>query len=352
MSHYLSGCMVGVFLLDENKDIVAQSLFPKAPEKIFKKMENLKKGKEIKEIKEVLKNFEGKEIITEFPLKLKEITVKIDKNNSGRLYLNKNLRKLAFEKGFVNDEEEFTELLSKYHIIKTRDKIKQSVKKDKVMAQAVSALRDLEDISNRFSERLREWYGLYFPELEKKIENNEKFAETIFEKPEREAHEVIKKSMGIDLEKNDIKILKKYAEETKRIYEIKTQISDYLENEMPSVAPNITHLVGPELAAQLILFAGSLEKLAKMPSSTIQLLGAEKALFRHMKGKGKPPKYGVLYKHPEIQNAQKNLRGKIARAIASKLMMAARTDFYTQKFKGEKYKEDLDEKIKQIKEEG
>ncbi|MFB6076137.1 MAG: NOP5/NOP56 family protein [Candidatus Aenigmatarchaeota archaeon] len=348
MVYYLSGCMIGVFLLDENNNVIGHTLFSKNPEKISKNLEDLKNGKEIDEVKEMLRGIKDCEIHSEYPMDLEDNEVMGDMDNSGKFYINKNMEELALNYGFVDNKKEFRDFLSKFRIYNTKSQIKISVKKDKVMGQAVSALEDIGDISNRFSERLREWYALYFPELESKIENNEKFSEIVSEKPRREDHEGFSKSMGIDLENIDTEMLKRYAKETKRIFELGNEISEYLKTEMSSVAPNVSHIAGPQLAAQLISIAGSLEDLAKMPSSTIQLLGAEKALFRHMKGKGKPPKYGVLYKHPHVQNASDKNKGKVARAIASKLMMAARTDFYTQEFKGDKYEKELEEKINGI----
>ncbi|MFB6088182.1 MAG: NOP5/NOP56 family protein [Candidatus Aenigmatarchaeota archaeon] len=350
MVYYLSGCMIGVFLLDEEDNVIGHSLFSQNPEKISNKLNDLQDGKKVSEVSEMLRGIKGSEIHTEYPLGLEGNEVNVKRNNPGKVYVNKNIEELALKYGFVENKKEFRDFLSKYSIYNTKSQIKVSVKKDKVMGQAVSALEDIGDISNRFSERLREWYALYFPELESEIDNNERFAEIVSEKPKREDHEDFSKSMGIDLENIDTEMLRKYAEETKRIFDLGNEVSEYLKSEMSSVAPNVTHIAGPQLAAQLISIAGSLEDLAKMPSSTIQLLGAEKALFRHMKGKGKPPKYGVLYKHPHVQNASDSNKGKVARAIASKLMMAARTDFYTQEFKGDKYEKELEEKINGIKE--
>ena len=119
---------------------------------------------------------------------------------------------------------------------------------------------------------------------------------------------------------------------------------------MPEVAPNVTAIAGSTLAAKLMVLAGGLKNLAKLPSSTIQLLGAEKALFRFMKNKGKslPPKYGILFLHPEVTNAPVEVKGKVARAVASELSMAAKTDFYTGENKTEDYKKHLKKRIKEI----
>ncbi len=338
--HYVTYCLAGIFVLDEDKRIVDKSLFPKDPKEILEKINDLKKGKEISELKEVLKKIEDKNLVTDIPLKS-------EKFNIQEIKIDKDPRKLSIESCFVKNNKEFNKILSKIQILKTKGKINSSEKMDKVVMQVVSAIDDLTDISNRFSERLHEWYGLYYPELEKKIKNNKSYAKEISENPKRDLSQ---ESIGMKLGKDDLDILKKYAKETKDIFELQEYLEDYLEDLMEKVAKNVKAITGAKLGAKLILLAGGLEKLAKLPSSTVQLLGAEKALFRFMKSKkkSKPPKYGVIYLHPEVTNAPDHLKGKVARAIASEISIAVKTDFYTNKDKTEKYKENVKERIKEI----
>jgi nucleolar protein 56 len=309
-------------------------------------MDSLEDGKIIPELREVLNQLETENIVTDLPIDPGEFHVENKKTTSGSKYLQDNLREISKEVGFVKNDEEFNEVLQSIQIRKTKQDIKSSVEKDKLMAQAVSALHDLREKSNELSERLKEWYGLYYPEL--KVDSNQKYAELVARHDEREGFKDFDGSMGMDLDPRDIGIMKEFAGEVKSVFRTLEDLKDYLEDTMHSVAPNITHIIGAEMAAKLISLAGSLEKLAKMPSSKIQLLGAEKALFRHLRGGGKPPKYGIIYNHPYIQKTPEGKRGKVARAIASKLMMAARTDQYTDEFKGEKYKKELEEKIDKI----
>jgi nucleolar protein 56 len=118
---------------------------------------------------------------------------------------------------------------------------------------------------------------------------------------------------------------------------------------MKEVAPNVTALVGPLLGARLLSLAGSLEELAKLPASTVQVLGAEKALFRALRTGGKPPKHGVIFQFAEIRRAPKWQRGKIARALATKLAIAAKVDFFTGRYIGDELKKRLYERIEEIK---
>jgi nucleolar protein 56 len=122
----------------------------------------------------------------------------------------------------------------------------------------------------------------------------------------------------------------------------------YLENLLKEFAPNFSAVAGPLLAARLINLAGGFDKLAKKPSSTIQLLGAEKALFRYLHGHGKSPKHGVLFTHNLIQQAPAKKRGKIARVIASKLSIAIKMDYYGKEDKSEELKKDLKQRIDKI----
>jgi nucleolar protein 56 len=190
--------------------------------------------------------------------------------------------------------------------------------------------------------------------MDREISSHEKFVKLIAKFGSRDAIEDEKlerfkqKSMGIDFDKEDVKAVQKFPTQISELYKLRESLSKYLEKLVREIAPNFTEIAGPTLTAKFIARAGSLEKLAKMPSSTIQLLGAEKALFRYLRGRGKPPKHGILYSHSLIQSAPKKFRGKIARVLASKLNMAAKIDFYSKEYKADDLKKDLEQKIKEV----
>ncbi|HLC67506.1 MAG TPA: C/D box methylation guide ribonucleoprotein complex aNOP56 subunit, partial [archaeon] len=115
------------------------------------------------------------------------------------------------------------------------------------------------------------------------------------------------------------------------------------------IAHNFASLIDPLLAARLLAYAGSLEKLARMPASTIQLLGAEKAMFRHLHEKGRSPKYGMIYNSELIQKAPAESRGKIARILSAKLMLAARIDYYSGRDDSEKMLREMKEEMGRLK---
>ena len=142
--------------------------------------------------------------------------------------------------------------------------------------------------------------------------------------------------------------LKEYATKIKEFYKLRKQMEKYVDQVLKEIAPNLRELAGPLIGARLIAMVGGLEKLAKKPSSTIQLLGAEKALFRFLRGRGKSPKFGLLFTHPLVQSTPLDKKGKVARVLASKLSIAVKLDFYGDKDKSKNMKEDLEKRIEKI----
>ena len=131
-----------------------------------------------------------------------------------------------------------------------------------------------------------------------------------------------------DVRKEDLNILNTFAKSIYELQENRRQIEEYIENKMDSIAPNLKNLVGSSLGAKLISHAGGIKRLSKYPSSTVQIMGAEKALFRHLKSGDRPPKYGLIYQHPDVRGSKWWNRGKIARLLASKISLAVRKDVY------------------------
>jgi nucleolar protein 56 len=160
--------------------------------------------------------------------------------------------------------------------------------------------------------------------------------------------EAARNSVGGEMDEKDLKQIKELAYIILQLIALRGRLIDYLEDCIRKEAPNLTGLVGPIIGAKLIAKAGGLEKLAKMPASTIQVLGAEKALFRAIRSGGKPPKHGIIFQHTLIHQAPRKMRGKIARALAAKLAIAARIDYYTKEDISEKLSEELAERIKEI----
>ena len=228
----------------------------------------------------------------------------------------------------------------------TIKKVRESVKKDNFIIQAINNTEEIQKSVNLLVKRLREWYELHLPEFSKSLESHEKFTDIILK---RDREKLIKElqlekeqSMGAEMETKDLKPILNLAENIKSLYELRDTHEQYLEDLMKTFCPNLQAVAGTLITAKLIAHAGSLMELAKLPSSTVQLLGAEKALFRHLKTGSRPPKYGLIFQHPLIAKAKKEEQGKAARALADKITMAARVDAFEGKFIGDKLKEELE----------
>ncbi|UCE92122.1 MAG: NOP58 family protein [Methanobacteriota archaeon] len=229
--------------------------------------------------------------------------------------------------------------------------VKSSIGADVYLGHAVRAYDDLVSTSNMLSERLYEWYSLHFPELQEVL-SPEKYVDAI---ADNGARDVILSSMGTrmdsigaDIDEEDLKSIRDLAEALRSGTSARKGIEGYIDSRMRVVAPNVASVAGPLIGARLMMHAGSLKRLASMPSGTVQLLGAEKAMFRHLKKKTRPPKHGILFQHSLVHTAPAWQRGPIAMALASKVSMAARADAYTQNDISTSLHEQLDARIEEI----
>jgi len=222
---------------------------------------------------------------------------------------------LAIKYGFAGSKSEYDTLLHELNINLAKEQVAMSITPDSKIIAAVEAIDDLNETSNLLSERLKEWFIMNFEDTDLK---GEELARNIVE-------------MNDDSE--DMLILKGFSFSLLGLYKTRGVIEEYLKVNMPRIAPNITGIAGHLLGARLLSITGSLKNLASMPSSTIQVIGANNALFKHLKGKAPSPKHGVIFRHPLINTAPRWQRGKIARALASKISLAARYDLYSGELK-------------------
>jgi len=260
----------------------------------------------------------------------------------------KKLRKKALEK----TKEGLTEQLSN---------------RDNLIVQTVKSIDLLDKHINLMTEQLKEWYAFYFPELARIVRDNElyvklvgeigfkeKFSKTSVEKIAGEKKlvgnvvDASKKTVGAKLEKEDINQMITFAKQIMDLRGERNHLDNYLEKIMNLEAKNISAIIGTRIGARLIATAGSLKKLSRMPSSTIQVIGAEKALFAHLRTGSASPKYGILFQFPKLRGAPNKVRGKIARKLASKLSIAAKLDFFKGEFYGERLSKEIDQYIAQL----
>lgn len=236
----------------------------------------------------------------------------------------------------------------------SRAKVKFSVhKNDNHIIQAIATLDALDKGINQGSMRVREWYGWHFPELVKIVSDNGTYAKLVLAIGNKKTltddklHEIAavvdddgdkaqdiisaaRISMGMDITDTDLVMVKSFAESVSKMADYRKSLSKSLDDKMGLVAPNLQCILGTPVAARLISHAGSLTNLAKYPASTLQILGAEKALFRALKTKGATPKYGLIYQSSFIGRAGPRVKGRISRYLANKCSMASRIDNFSE----------------------
>jgi len=255
--------------------------------------------------------------------------------------------KLLVNSGFANDENDAMEKLREFAIQLSSSKVTEvSQSPDLHIIQAINTLDETDKIINSISSRLREWYGLHFPELDNLIDSingysqivlsgtrenisKEDFEKAGFSKDKVEMLSLIKeKSRGGNISEKNFVIVQSLAKQILELFELRKNIEEHVDEQMKEEAPNISAILGTAVGARILAHAGSLNRLGRMPASTIQILGAEKALFRSLKTGANPPKHGILFQHAAVHAAPRWQRGKIARAVAAKAAIAARVDLF------------------------
>ena len=252
------------------------------------------------------------------------------------------LRSHAFE---IAEEHHINlkERLQKVSLLLTKEYIrKSSEKKDKLIVESVRALDEIDQVLNVLSERLREWNSLYYPELDKKVSDNHAYAKKVYQGVDA------KDSMGASLELRDEEEIREFAKNIIDLFEERKRLETYITEETQKIAPNLSSLLGAVLSARLLSSAGGLEELARLPSSTVQVLGAEKALFRHLRTGAKPPKHGLIFQHPMVNRAPRKLRGRISRSLAAKIAILSRVDCYSSDFVADDIEEKLQERVSRV----
>jgi nucleolar protein 58 len=251
--------------------------------------------------------------------------------------------------------------LSRYTLKFSVDKV------DTMVMQAVNLLDDIDKEVNNYAMRLKEWYSWHFPELAKIINDNIVYAkvvkelgfrtdaahtsltEIIPEDLEAEVKDAAELSMGTEITEEDIENIRVLCDQVVSLAEYRLSLFEYLKNRMQAIAPNLTVLVGELVGARLIAHAGGLVNLSKHPASTIQILGAEKALFKAIRTKHATPKYGLLYHASLVGQATPKVKGKISRSLAAKCALCIRVDAMgeqTEATIGLHHKESLENRVK------
>ena len=376
MKVYVADTLIGIFALDETGNILNFIDFDGEDEKIIEFYKDVEKEtvqdvyrKFLSELKTTGYNefiFDNVKLETltrqklEYITRFKKLIIEL---KEFRLNLESHLKEIGIS---MTSEE----ILIKYKKISeelTKIQISEvSGHVDNIIIQVITILDMIKKSISLFSSHLREWYGLHFPELTDKIVednillsrlisilgarsnftyDNIKYSFDINDKKINELEQFALDSMGADI---DLNLLQNYADQIISLEAYGQKLENYLVELMEKTAPNINALIGSLIGAKLISKAGSLQKLAYMPASRIQLLGAEKALYRFLKTGEKRPKHGIIFQWNQIRSAVPWLRGKIARVVAGKVGLSAKVDYFSGEFIGDKLSIDINQKIKDL----
>ncbi len=347
MQCYITYSINGFLAFNSDNELIAKRLFPK--DEIIQRLDELNNKEIVKEeieiIEEVLNDYD--EIIIESNKRASDYNnekIKIQTPNQGGEYLRSNYDK------FDLDNDEIIEIYQSLAIFNIK---KESASEDKHLIQAINSIDEIDESISKLIERIREWYALYFPEMEI-IKNNETYIKLISQNKTKEEIINAKRdsfpaefiNLEEDINNEDLEIMNNYANSIYELQKSRRNIEEYIDKKMESIAPNLRLLVGPTLGAKLISHAGGIKRLAMYPSSTVQIMGAEKALFRHLKSGDRPPKYGLIYQHPQVRGAKWWNRGKIARMLAGRISLASRRDVFTKTMDeniAEEFKQNVEE---------
>lgn len=380
MRAYIIDTLTGIFAVDENTgSLLNYRDFNGEPEEIIEFYSTLDEGtlgegyiQLLKELKnsgfnEFIFDNESLESITSERL---EETTSLEESSLEFKNFRFNLIQKLRNIGLKTSEQQLLQKYKKVNDQLIRQKIKEAgEKKDKRVIQIIETLDFVKSTISKFSNRLKEWYGLHFPEItDKFIEEEVLLAKLVFEIGHRKNYtrskltsrfsfdkgevdlilELASKSMGANI---DLEMVQRFAEEIVSLDGYRETLEERLDDLMEQLAPNIKAIIGSLVGAKLIAEAGSLRKLAFMPSSRIQLLGAEKALYRHLRTGSKLPKHGIIFQWKQIRGNPSWIRGNIARLIAGKVGLAAKIDYFSGDFIGDKYAQEIEEKIEKLKKE-
>ncbi len=374
---YLTMNALGAFLLDKEGNILANRMAYPDIEQSARNLISIRRGNSTNLLDSIINEIpcnDAKVVIVETRW-LKEavqdacnLQIEVEQFSSPIKWFRTTGEKELIEQDILESEDDSIRFRKEVAIHIARNRIRAATeRRDLLVKQAIDSVDEVDRSINEMDMRLKEWYSLHFPTLVNEVENPETLATIISEiglKNEITSENLAKlglsqkkveaiaanrtRDTGADIRPEDAEIIRNLGETLRVLVELRHNLQKYVEKVIREVAPNMSTLVGPLIAARLLSHAGSLKDLARKPSSTIQVYGAEKALFRSLKTGAAPPKHGVIYQLPEIHTAPYWQRGNISRALAGKLSIAARVDAYSKRNIGAKLRAEFEEKIEEI----
>jgi nucleolar protein 56 len=365
------GSMIGVHAFDEENEVIAEAHYPRDAKQIARALTRLRDGEVTREASEVLGQLRGlgveevtgpNEALME-AIESEGFKVSVETMPAAGAYLRENVQRMAVDAGFIDSVERFGEFSHRVNMEVAKAEVHEALsERESLLMPTVQLLVEMDTVLNSFSGRMREWYGVHFPELGRRVNEHKDYARIIkafgdrssitvkglqelsFKK--RDAERIAAaadSSMGAALDADDLERIRSFAENMLGLYRGRDELTEYISGLTEEIATNVAYLAGPILGAKLIQKAGSLRRMAMMPSSTIQVLGAEKAMFRALKTNARPPKHGLLFQHPYVHGAPRGRRGNRARSLAAKIAIAARADVFSGEFIADDLRRQLEE---------
>ncbi len=373
MPVYFTLTVFGIFVLDEEGRVTSKYLFYPDVDTAARNLMAVNDETMTEDTENFIRDLEGMELIVEDAKlaralsKNDKIGVKVEEGTASRWFRDRQDDYLL-EQGIIPSREDITAFRHDVSLSLAKRKVSAaSEEKDLLIKNAIDAVDELDRSINILVMRLREWYSLHHPSLSRVVEEQELFAKILnactgkskvtrkclnsVGVPDMMTEQVVKSlaaDIGAELEEADLAVIASLAKSVNSLYRMRDELEDYISMMMETVAPNVAALAGPMIGARLISLAGSLKDLARKPSSTIQVFGAEKALFRSLKTGTDPPKHGIIYRVPEVNTAPFWQRGKIARSLAGKLSIAARIDAYSDRDSGSSLREQFISRVEEI----
>lgn len=378
MKAYLVDSPAGLFLLEKTGKIAEKALFPSNPKDAAAKLREVRQGQlpsELSDFSSRLSQLDlerlvvDSEYLASISRSILADRVVLDENDLTISKLRNRLPNMLVRLRIIESKDDYEKLVRDVSMELAQASIAESAtKRDLYAIQTVRCIEDLDKVLNLLAGRIREWYSLHFPELDRLVEKHDSYIRLVQNLGTRDSFseesltklgipqersriiaESAQGSSGADLAQSDLLWLQEVCATVLQMYKLRDTAEGYTDKIMSEVAPNMTGVLGAVLSAKIISMAGGLENVAKMPASTIQVLGAEKALFRTLKTGARPPKHGIIFQYAPIHQAPRWMRGRAARAVAGKLAIAARMDAFGGSNEGERMRSALEKKLGDLK---
>lgn len=352
-----------IVLVDESGKVAKSLRLSEDPESRARQLQELEEGKPPADLAAFLQDADIGSLVVETRPLMKAVAesgwggpLRLEFPSAGGRAVR---RQLAARPGGPKDSWETAHMIS-------AEKVRRSYEDwDRLVIQAVAAIDELDRSMANLYARCRDWYSIHFPELERIVKSENDYANILLKADPRSPNgslgdlnlpeerlkrirEAAGRSVGVRLEGKDLEAVRELARSMLYLEERKAQLHAYLCSLMERHAPSLTKVAEAPVGARLIARSGSIRKLAMMPSTSVQTLGAEKALFRHLTKGARPPKHGIIFQHPYVRNSPKSIRGKVASTLASKISLAARMDYITGEDGGNDLRASLDSIVKNL----